>query len=77
MEKYTQRQLKDLVKTGAAQDITHGNDITRQEIEKVEGYLSQTGYAVGVDGCAGMLFIGHNSGKLYAITSRTPAIYLF
>lgn len=77
MERYTQKQLRDLVKTEAAQDITYSNDDRRYEIEKEEGHLSQIGYAAGVYGCNGMLFVGHNTRKLYAITSRTQAIYIF
>ena len=77
MERYTQQQLRALVKSGAAQDITHADNAKREEIEKEEGYLSQVGYSAGVYGCNGMLFVGHATKKLYAITSRTQAIYIF
>lgn len=72
MERYTQRQLKDLVKTGAAKDVTHAHD--RAEIP--ENYR-QIGYAAGVYGCNGMLLQGMETGQLYAVTDRTTAIYLF
>ena len=77
MTKYTQKQLKELVATGAATDITKGTNETRKQIEKEEGYLTQIGYSSGIYGCNGMLLQGHNTSKLYAITSNTSAIYIF
>ena len=77
MEKYTQKQLKALVKDGVAIDITNGTNDTRDEIEAIEGWLDQIGYAVSIYGCGGMLFKGHNTGKLYAITTRSQAIFVF
>ncbi len=67
MEKYTQKHLRMLVRTGVAKDITHS--------DRVEG-LTQIGYAAGIYGCNGML-LKDNDGNLYAITSRTTAIYLY
>lgn len=67
----TQKELKRLVRVGAAKDIT--NSSSRAAIP--EGY-SQVGYSAGVYGCNGMLFRG-DSGKLYAICARTSAIYIF
>ena len=77
MTKFTQKQLKEMAKSGIAEDISRGTNTTRNELESVEGWLSQVGYASGVYGCSGMLLKGHNTGKLYAITSRTSAIYVF
>jgi hypothetical protein len=77
MTKFTQKQLKEMVKSGIAEDISRGTNTTRNELESVEGWLSQVGYASGVYGCSGMLLKGQNTGKLYAITSRTQAIYVF
>lgn len=71
MEKMTQKELKRLVKVGAAKDITYSS--SRRDIP--EEY-SQVGYSSGVYGCNGMLFRGH-SGKLYAICARTTAIWVF
>lgn len=42
-----------------------------------EGYYTQIGYAAGVYGCNGMLLQGHKTNTLYAITSRTTAIFTF
>ena len=77
MKKYTQKELKNLVSLGAAEDITRGNNETRDAIESVEGYYTQIGYSAGVYGCNGMLLQGHKTGKLYAITARTSAIFVF
>lgn len=77
MKKYTQRELKNLIALGSAEDITNGDNDTRKEIEASEGYYTQIGYSAGVYGCNGMLLKGHKSGKLYAITARTTAVYIF
>ena len=34
MTKYTQRQLREMVKDGLAEDITYGNNDTRKQIEE-------------------------------------------
>ena len=72
MKKYTQKQLKNLVKTGAAIDVSRAK--STKDIP--EGY-SQIGYANGIYGCSGILLEGIESGKLYAVTSRTLSIYIF
>ena len=77
MTKYTQRQLKEMVKDGLAEDITYGNNDTRRQIEETKGYYTQVGYSSGVYGCNGMLLKGNKTGKLYAITSRTTAVFVF
>lgn len=77
MTKYTQKQLRAMVNDGIAEDITRADNEKRRELEKVEGWLRQIGYASGVYGCNGMLLQGRNSGTLYAITSRTTAIFIF
>lgn len=71
MEKYTQKQLRSLVASGAAKDVTNAD--SQNAIP--ESY-KQIGYAHGIYGCNGMLLQGE-SGQLYAITSRTSAIYIF
>ncbi len=71
MEKYTIKQLKSLVNSGAAVDVTRSS----KKSDIPENY-TQIGYASGLYGCNGMLLKGE-SGKLYAVTSRTNAIYIF
>lgn len=77
MKKYTQKELKKLVALGVAEDITHGDNDTRRELEEKEGFYTQIGYSAGVYGCNGMLLKGHKTGTLYAITARTTAIFVF
>lgn len=67
----TQKELKRLVRVGAAKDITDSS--SRSDIP--EGYR-QVGYSSGIYGCNGMLLRGE-SGQLYAVTGRTSAIYIF
>lgn len=77
MERYTQKQLRNLVATGAAVDVTYADNGTRDEIEAKEGSYTQIGYAAGMYGCSGMLLRGNKTGTLYAVTGRTGAIYIF
>lgn len=71
MERYTQKQLRNLVKCGVAKDVTYAKD--RNDIP--ENY-NQIGFSYGVYGCNGMLLKGF-SGQLYAVTARTVAVYIF
>ena len=72
MEKFTQKQLKNSVESGAAIDLTNSHN--KNDVK--ENYR-QIGYASGVYGCNGKLLQGLETGKLYAITSRTTAIYIY
>lgn len=72
MEKYTQKQLKKLIAVGAAIDVTNATNV-----EAIPEHYRQIGSAAGVYGCSGKLFQGLESGKLYAVTSRTSAIFVF
>jgi len=77
MTKYTQKQLKAMVNDGIAIDVSSADNEKRREIEKEEGFYRQIGYASGLYGCAGMLLQGNKTKRLYAVTSRTQAIYIF
>lgn len=72
MTHYTQKQLRALVASGAAIDLTHISDYKDAPAKG----LKQIGYSAGVYGCNGKL-LQDEHGKLYAITARTTAIYLF
>lgn len=71
MKKYTTRQLKELVKIGAAIDVTDAISTTA-----IPEWYDKIGYSKGINGLNGLLMKG-KSGKLYAITSRSTAISLF
>lgn len=77
MTKYTQKQLRLMVKDGIAIDISYGTHDTRKEIMEKEEYINQVGYAAGLYGCSGKLLQGHKTGQLYAIIGRVSAIYVF
>lgn len=74
MTKYTQRQLKEMVKDGLAEDITYGNNDTRRQLEETEGYYTQVGYSSGVYGCNGMLLKGNKTGKLLRYIKNNSSI---
>ena len=72
MEQFTQKQLKELVKSGAAIDVTHAS-----KQEDIPESYTQIGYAHGIYGCNGMLLKGRETNKLYAVTARTTAVFIF
>ena len=71
VEKYSQKQLKNLVENGVAIDVTYSHNSN-----VIPEHYGQIGYASGLYGCSGMLLKG-DSGQLYAVTTRSQAIYLF
>lgn len=77
MIKFTQRQLKDMVYYGYAWDASHFTDSDYWSIMKNEGNIRRIGYSCGKYGCNGLLLQGCETGKLFAIIGRTPALYLF
>lgn len=77
MVKFTQRQLKDMVYYKYAWDISNSSESDYWAIMKEEGYLVKIGYSCGTYGCNGLLFKGNKTGRLYAITKRTSAIFMF
>ena len=76
MTKYTQKQLRAMVADGIAIDATRATNETRREIEAEEDYLRKIGYSSGVYGCNGLLLKGNKTGRLYAVTARTTAIFI-
>ena len=77
MKKFGQREIKALVKSGAAVDISNHDNAARHELEALEGYLDKIGYSSGVYGLNGGLLKGHESDTLYAITGRTTALFIY
>lgn len=77
-KKYALQKLKGLVATGQAVDLTYRLQ-TKSEYKKLidnEQGLISIGYAQGVAGITGLLVQGHLSGTLYAVTDRTPALFM-
>lgn len=77
MKKTTQRALKDLVRTGIAQDITKHSTTEYKELVNRESGFDRISYSSGIYGINGGLIQGRNSGTLYAITARTTATQIY
>ncbi len=77
MMQVTQKELKNMVSLPYCEDITYGKEEDYQRIMKDECWLDTIAYSTGIYGRTGTLYRGHNTGKMYVITSRTSAIYLF
>ena len=76
MTRYTLKQLKEMVKSGIAADFTKATNKEYKELIAKGGY-TQVGFASGIYGCNGKLLKGLKDGKLYAITARSSAIFIF
>lgn len=74
MKKYTQREIKNLVADGIAEDITRRSFSEIQELRAVAS-LEKVGYSSGKYGINGGVLKNQTSGKLYAITARTSALF--
>ena len=72
MKIYTQRELRELVTRGAV-DLTNHHEMDKS----LHGKLNQIGYAVGVYGCNGKLFEHKDTKQLYAITTRSTAVFIY
>lgn len=72
MRKYTQKELKNLVKMGMAQDITNYSFEQANALHK-HG-ITKVGYSSGVYGCNGALFQDDITGEYYAITARNTTL---
>lgn len=73
MKKYTQSQLKALVRSGAAKNITNYNFTQMNEFLHAHS-LDKIGYSSGVYGLNGGLMKDTQTGQLYAITARNTAL---
>lgn len=72
-----QKELRNMVGKPFVEDITHGTEEDYQRIIKEEIWLDEVAYSAGVYGRNGVLYRGHNTGKMYVITSRTTALFIF
>ena len=77
MRKYTQRELKTLVRTGAAVDITNHGTAEYEALINKEKDLEKLGYSSGIYGINGGLIQGKETGTLYAITARSTAAFIY
>lgn len=77
MRKSTQRELKALVRTGAAVDITNHGTAEYKALREKEKDLDKLGYSSGMYGINGGLLQGQETGTLYAITARSTAVFIY
>ena len=77
MRKYTQRELKALVRMGAAVDITNHGTAEYKALTEKEKDLDKLGYSSGMYGINGGLLQGQKTGTLYAITARSTAAFIY
>ena len=73
MRKYTQKALRELVRIGAAENITNYNFEQMRDFLQAHS-LDKVGYSSGVYGLNGGLLQDTKTGQLYAITARNTAL---
>nr|DAF86467.1 MAG TPA: hypothetical protein [Siphoviridae sp. ctCNm48] len=72
MRKYTQKQLRELVKLGCAEDYTHKPSEYIYTLRR----LDKIGYSSGVYGLNGGLVEDMETGQLYAIIGRCSNLFI-
>lgn len=73
--KTTLKEIRRYVETNAAEDLTHKTFAEIETIRKAEGCFEQIAYSAGLYGCTGVLVKGYTTGKLYAVTAPTSALW--
>ena len=69
MKQYKQKDLKALVSSGAAIDITTADE------DLIPKHFDRIGYSHGVNGMNGGLIQDRDSGLLYAVTARSSNLF--
>lgn len=73
MKKYTQKEIRELVRLGLATDITNYNHTEMWDFLKSHK-IGKVGYSSGIYGINGGLLIDEETGEKYAITARNAAL---
>ena len=73
MRKYTQRELKNLIRCGMVHDLTNA---TAAEVMKQWKHALKIGYSSGVYGINGGLIQNTETGEYYAITARNSNLFM-
>ncbi len=73
MRKYTQREIKNLVRGGLAKDITSFSSEQINELSK-KCNLKKVGYSFGIYGINAGLLQDRTNGKYYAIIARNSTL---
>ena len=69
MKQYKQKDLKALVSSGAAIDITTADE------DRIPKHFDRIGYSLGVNGMNGGLIQDRDSGLLYAVSARSSNLF--
>lgn len=72
MRKYTQKQLRELVRLGCAEDYTHKSSEYIYTLRR----LAKIGYSSGVYGLNGGLVEDMETGTWYAIIGRCSNLFI-
>lgn len=72
MRKYKQKDLRDLVRLGAAEDYTN----KPSECAYILYRMEKVGYSMGIYGINGGLVQDQETGKLYAIIGRCTNLFI-
>ena len=75
--KVARKVIREYVASGDAIDITNISFDDAKKLTADEGWLDTELYSMGVYGCNGCLFRGHNTGNRYAITNRAQSLFYF
>ena len=73
MKKYTQREIKNFVLLGLAEDLTQASD---EEIKSKIKHCEKVGYSSGIYGINGGLIQNTETGEYYAITARNSNLFM-
>ena len=77
MMQVKQKELRNMVGCPYVEDITHAKEEDYHRIIGKERWLETIAYSCGTYGRNGVLYRGHETGKMYVITSRTTALFMF
>ena len=77
MMEVKQKELRNMAGHPYCEDITHADEKDYQRIMKEEVWLDTVAYSTGIYGRSGTLYRGHNTGKMYVITTRSTAMFIF
>lgn len=75
MRKMTLREIRGYIAAGAAVDISNYAFKAVQELQASENGFDKIGYSTGLYGINGGIAQGRTSGQLYAIKSRSAALF--
>ena len=73
--KTTLKNIRNYVATNAAEDLTKKQFAEIDAIRVSECGFDIIAYSTGIYGVTGVLVKGNTTGKLYAVTARTSALF--